>query len=53
MSDPRIYQCMSCSWFKQISKSKNTCLHKNGNDPEAKGFCYDYGDLEEGEENGD
>jgi len=47
MGDPRINQCMSCSFFKMTTKSDYTCLHWNANDPDAEGFCYDYGDLED------
>mgnify|MGYP006935329072 CR=1 FL=1 len=43
MNNPRINQCMSCRFFS----GTYFCNHPNTNNPEDKGFCYDYGDLEE------
>lgn len=50
MSDdnPRINQCASCSFIRFKGPFDYKC--KKGEDPDEKGFCYEYGDLEAGED---
>ena len=49
MSNPRINQCMSCKLFIRRGDGADQCMDGN-NSPYEEEFCYDYQDIEAGEE---